>query len=83
MRKFGNKMHGANNRTWPLRKTPYNLRHLTQDERLYQPGTPGVLTPDEIRRIPLDQFFESFESTEQVFEADQAARGDELGTATF
>jgi hypothetical protein len=77
MKKFGTKLVGANNRKWPIRKTPLNLRHLPQEQRLYQPGAEGVLSPDEIRAIPLDRFFEYFETLDQVFIADQEARGEE------
>jgi len=68
MKKFGNELVAADGISrWPVRKTPLNLLHLTEDQRLYEPDTEGVPSADEIRQIPLDKFFETFESLDDVF----------------
>jgi hypothetical protein len=67
MRKIGNELVAADGNRWPVRKTPLNLLHLTEDQRLYEPDTEGVPSPDEIRQIPLDEFFETFENLDEVF----------------
>jgi hypothetical protein len=71
MKKFGSELVAADGSRWPVRKTPLNLLHLTEDQRLYDPDTEGVPSPDEIRQIPLGEFFETFESLDDVFYVDQ------------
>ena len=76
-KKFGNVIIDASGKKWPVRKTPINLRHLPKDQRMYQPGAEGVLSPEEILEIPLDEFFETFESLDQVFYVDEEAVADQ------
>jgi len=72
LKRVGNVVVDASGKRWPVGKTPINLRHLTEEQRLYQPGAEGVLSPDEILAIPLDEFFETFGSLDQVFQSDTA-----------
>jgi hypothetical protein len=71
MRKIGNELVAADGSRWPVRQTPLNLLHLAEDQRLYEPDTEGVPSPDEIRQIPLREFFQAFESLDDVFYVDQ------------
>lgn len=43
-------------RTW-FDISPVNLQNLPPEERLYQAGAPGVLTPEEIQAMPLWELF--------------------------
>ena len=52
MRKSGVKLVGADSKSWPIRKTPLNLRYLSENQRLYQPDSKGVSSPDESGYVP-------------------------------
>jgi DDE superfamily endonuclease len=79
MKRYGNVVVDASGKQWPVRKTPINLRHLPKEQRVYQPDAEGVMTPDEILEIPLDEFFETFESLDGVFFVDEEAHDEAEG----
>ena len=51
----------ASGKPWHSDRPPPNLRHLSEDQRCYQPGAEGVLTASQILEMPLDELFGPFD----------------------
>ena len=61
---------------WPWfdGRPPASLSHLTDAQAVYQEGVPGVLTREELERIPLDELIGPYEPPSEVRMSSDNAR---------
>ena len=61
-------------RPWFDGQPPANLSHLTNAQAVYQEGAPGVLTPEQLERMPLDELIGPYEPPPEVGTSSDNAR---------